>query len=181
MNALVQHKRSHGDGLFAYYKPAIAPTAIHEVLMKKCDKLLREKFGHSDYKGKQKEIIEAAMSGSDVFVLAPTGMGKVSYGMHFRNLELTIYAEPVLPTTICCIRVWSVCSGISSTGAHEEPSCQSPWKGCCCCLSDFGYWQKRQGKDFHRSILSKAEGPPTLHYSRTTLHTGRYATTRDGL
>ncbi|KAI6006460.1 P-loop containing nucleoside triphosphate hydrolase protein, partial [Pisolithus marmoratus] len=33
-------------------------------------------FGHSDYKGKQKEIIEAAISGSDVFVLAPTGMGK---------------------------------------------------------------------------------------------------------
>ncbi|KAI6123782.1 P-loop containing nucleoside triphosphate hydrolase protein [Pisolithus croceorrhizus] len=76
MNALMQHRRSHGDGLFAYYKPATAPTAIHEVLMKKCDKLLREKFGHSDYKEKQKEIVEAAMSGSDVFVLAPTGMGK---------------------------------------------------------------------------------------------------------
>ncbi|KAI6044873.1 P-loop containing nucleoside triphosphate hydrolase protein [Pisolithus marmoratus] len=35
-----------------------------------------EEFGHSGYKGKQKEIIEAAISGSDVFVLAPTGMGK---------------------------------------------------------------------------------------------------------
>lgn len=44
--------------------------------MKKCDRLLHEKFGHSDYKGKQKEIIEAAISGLDVFVLAPTGMGK---------------------------------------------------------------------------------------------------------
>ncbi|KAJ3867252.1 P-loop containing nucleoside triphosphate hydrolase protein, partial [Lentinula novae-zelandiae] len=33
-------------------------------------------FGHSNYKGKQKEIIEAAVAGRDVFVLAPTGMGK---------------------------------------------------------------------------------------------------------
>jgi bloom syndrome protein len=33
-------------------------------------------FGHSEYKGKQKEIIEAAIQGCDVFVLAPTGMGK---------------------------------------------------------------------------------------------------------
>ncbi|KAI6044885.1 P-loop containing nucleoside triphosphate hydrolase protein [Pisolithus marmoratus] len=76
MDALMQHKRNHGDGLLAYYKPTSAPTAIREVLMKKCDRLLREKFGHSGYKGKQKEIIEAAISGSDVFVLAPTGMGK---------------------------------------------------------------------------------------------------------
>ncbi|KAI6098218.1 ATP-dependent DNA helicase [Pisolithus sp. B1] len=48
-------------------------------------------------------------------------MGKVSYGICFRNLELTIQAELVLPTTVYCIRVWSVRSGISSTGAHEEP------------------------------------------------------------
>ncbi|KAH9936113.1 P-loop containing nucleoside triphosphate hydrolase protein, partial [Fomitopsis serialis] len=33
-------------------------------------------FGHSEYKGKQKEIVEAAVQGTDVFVLAPTGMGK---------------------------------------------------------------------------------------------------------
>lgn len=33
-------------------------------------------FGHSEYKGKQKEIVEAAIQGCDVFVLAPTGMGK---------------------------------------------------------------------------------------------------------
>jgi superfamily II DNA helicase RecQ len=52
-------------------------------------------FGHTEYKGKQKEIIEAALerkpeflsqhslpdsnstTGKDIFVLAPTGMGKV--------------------------------------------------------------------------------------------------------
>ncbi|KAF9029436.1 ATP-dependent DNA helicase [Hymenopellis radicata] len=33
-------------------------------------------FGHPDYKGKQREIVEAAVAGSDVFVLAPTGLGK---------------------------------------------------------------------------------------------------------
>ncbi|KAI6139327.1 ATP-dependent DNA helicase [Pisolithus tinctorius] len=76
MEPFMQHKRNHGDGLFAYYKPTSTPTATREVLMKKCDRLLHEKFGHSDYKGKQKEIIEAAISGLDVFVLAPTGMGK---------------------------------------------------------------------------------------------------------
>jgi hypothetical protein len=53
-------------------------------------------FGHAEYRGKQREIIEAAVLGmsfyinarylalkngfigADVFVLAPTGMGKVS-------------------------------------------------------------------------------------------------------
>ncbi|KAJ4482429.1 P-loop containing nucleoside triphosphate hydrolase protein [Lentinula aciculospora] len=41
-----------------------------------CYRILRTTFGHPDYKGKQKEIIEAAVAGRDVFVLAPTGMGK---------------------------------------------------------------------------------------------------------
>ncbi|KAG0698288.1 P-loop containing nucleoside triphosphate hydrolase protein [Suillus ampliporus] len=41
-----------------------------------CARILTETFGHAGYKGKQKEIIEAAISGLDVFVLAPTGMGK---------------------------------------------------------------------------------------------------------
>ncbi|KAG1780638.1 P-loop containing nucleoside triphosphate hydrolase protein [Suillus placidus] len=41
-----------------------------------CAKILTETFGHTEYKGKQKEIVEAATSGLDVFVLAPTGMGK---------------------------------------------------------------------------------------------------------
>jgi superfamily II DNA helicase RecQ len=35
-------------------------------------------LGHSAYRGKQKEVIEAAVLGADVLVLAPTGMGKVS-------------------------------------------------------------------------------------------------------
>ncbi|TFK33046.1 P-loop containing nucleoside triphosphate hydrolase protein [Crucibulum laeve] len=41
-----------------------------------CYRALTKIFGHLAYKGKQKEIVEAAVSGADVFVLAPTGMGK---------------------------------------------------------------------------------------------------------
>ncbi|KAI0917389.1 hypothetical protein AcW1_007413 [Taiwanofungus camphoratus] len=47
------------------------PSAVMD-----CFNVLKETFGHSDYKGKQKEIVEAAVLGADVFVLAPTGMGK---------------------------------------------------------------------------------------------------------
>lgn len=38
--------------------------------------VLETTFGKADYKGKQKEIVEAAVLGADVFVGAPTGMGK---------------------------------------------------------------------------------------------------------
>ncbi|KAF8895592.1 P-loop containing nucleoside triphosphate hydrolase protein [Infundibulicybe gibba] len=41
-----------------------------------CYNILVKIFGHSEYKGKQKQIVEAAVSGTDVFVVAPTGMGK---------------------------------------------------------------------------------------------------------
>ncbi|KZT73960.1 ATP-dependent DNA helicase [Daedalea quercina L-15889] len=41
-----------------------------------CWRVLTETFGHTEYKGKQKEVVEAAVQGADVFVLAPTGMGK---------------------------------------------------------------------------------------------------------
>ncbi|KAF9448718.1 ATP-dependent DNA helicase [Macrolepiota fuliginosa MF-IS2] len=37
---------------------------------------LYQVFGHSTFKGKQKDIVQAAVAGQDVFVLAPTGMGK---------------------------------------------------------------------------------------------------------
>ncbi|KAJ7133631.1 P-loop containing nucleoside triphosphate hydrolase protein [Mycena epipterygia] len=41
-----------------------------------CHRVLTKTFGHAGYKGKQQEIVEAAIRGADVFVLAPTGMGK---------------------------------------------------------------------------------------------------------
>ena len=79
-------------------------------------------FGFSGYKGKQKEIIEAAISGepvttrrvveagltrylgADVFVLAPTGMGKVGFRQvlaDFPYLELT---ESLLSSPSHCRR-----------------------------------------------------------------------------
>ncbi|KAJ0591009.1 putative DNA helicase [Helianthus annuus] len=39
-------------------------------------KLLRWHFGHSEYRGKQLEAIEAVLSGRDCFCLMPTGGGK---------------------------------------------------------------------------------------------------------
>ena len=40
--------------------------------------MTRLAFGYPDYKGKQKEVVEAAVRGADILVIAPTGMGKVS-------------------------------------------------------------------------------------------------------
>ncbi|KAJ8591913.1 ATP-dependent DNA helicase [Rhizopogon salebrosus TDB-379] len=64
-----------------------------------CARILTETFGHEGYKGKQKEIVEAAISGLDVFVLAPTGMGK---SLCFQipavadNFGITIIVSPLL-------------------------------------------------------------------------------------
>ncbi|KAF9046112.1 P-loop containing nucleoside triphosphate hydrolase protein, partial [Panaeolus papilionaceus] len=38
--------------------------------------ILYQAFGYPEFKGKQKEIVEAAYGGADVLVVAPTGMGK---------------------------------------------------------------------------------------------------------
>ncbi|KAH9889798.1 P-loop containing nucleoside triphosphate hydrolase protein [Cubamyces lactineus] len=39
-------------------------------------RVLSTVFGHSGFRGRQEEIVEAAVTGSDVLVIAPTGMGK---------------------------------------------------------------------------------------------------------
>ncbi|KAI0688963.1 P-loop containing nucleoside triphosphate hydrolase protein [Earliella scabrosa] len=44
--------------------------------MDACRRVLCETFGHSTFRGKQEEIVESAILGSDVLVIAPTGMGK---------------------------------------------------------------------------------------------------------
>ncbi|GAW01067.1 ATP-dependent DNA helicase [Lentinula edodes] len=58
--------------------PTVGVIQELKIRIENCHRILRTTFGHSDYKGKQKEIIEAAVAGRDVFVLAPTGMGKAS-------------------------------------------------------------------------------------------------------
>ncbi|XP_006462839.1 hypothetical protein AGABI2DRAFT_119677 [Agaricus bisporus var. bisporus H97] len=40
------------------------------------ENVLKRVFGHTEFRGKQQDVIEAAIAGRDVFVLAPTGMGK---------------------------------------------------------------------------------------------------------
>ncbi|KAI0755115.1 P-loop containing nucleoside triphosphate hydrolase protein [Daedaleopsis nitida] len=44
--------------------------------MNACRRALKDIFGHSTFRGQQEEIVEAAAIGSDVLVIAPTGMGK---------------------------------------------------------------------------------------------------------
>lgn len=41
-----------------------------------CKKLLRDTFGHSEYRDGQEEIISAFLSGRDILALMPTGSGK---------------------------------------------------------------------------------------------------------
>lgn len=41
-----------------------------------CAHVLRKVFGKDSFKGKQKEVMEAAVQGADILVVAPTGMGK---------------------------------------------------------------------------------------------------------
>ncbi|KAN0118615.1 ATP-dependent DNA helicase [Russula decolorans] len=41
-----------------------------------CHEVFTKVFGYTEYKGKQKEIFDAAINGADVLVVAPTGMGK---------------------------------------------------------------------------------------------------------
>ncbi|KDQ25684.1 hypothetical protein PLEOSDRAFT_160303 [Pleurotus ostreatus PC15] len=61
--------------------------------------LLKDVFGYPEFRGQQEEIIRAACRGSDVFVLAPTGMGK---SLCFQipaiavNRGVTIVVSPLL-------------------------------------------------------------------------------------
>jgi ATP-dependent DNA helicase RecQ len=39
-------------------------------------RILRERFGHDDFRGRQREAVDAVMAGRDVLLTAPTGSGK---------------------------------------------------------------------------------------------------------
>ncbi|KAL0565096.1 hypothetical protein V5O48_016935 [Marasmius crinis-equi] len=74
-------------------------TTVSNPQIDACDRVLREVFGHSSYKGKQKEIIEAAVLGYDVFVLAPTGMGKASERAQSRSMKILKFSlESMFPS-----------------------------------------------------------------------------------
>ncbi|KAL7238214.1 hypothetical protein ACSBR2_004335 [Camellia fascicularis] len=62
-------------------KSALPVQNICGIEKQKCGKealvkLLRWHFGHSEFRGKQLEAIEAVLSGRDCFCLMPTGGGK---------------------------------------------------------------------------------------------------------
>ncbi|KAJ8454684.1 hypothetical protein ONZ51_g12891 [Trametes cubensis] len=57
-------------------------------------KALSTIFGHSEFRGRQQEIVEAAVLGSDVLVIAPTGMGKIPAVAAERGV--TVVVSPLL-------------------------------------------------------------------------------------
>ncbi|XP_058206539.1 ATP-dependent DNA helicase Q-like 3 [Rhododendron vialii] len=62
-------------------KSALPVESVSAIEKKKCGKealvkILRWHFGHSEFRGKQLEAIEAVLSGRDCFCLMPTGGGK---------------------------------------------------------------------------------------------------------
>lgn len=78
-------------------------------------------FGKTKYKGMQREVMEAALDGKDVLVIAPTGMGKVR-----DNLILGFPFSA------------SSCSNESAISSHPESllsgSCSggASWNDNCC-------------------------------------------------
>ncbi|KAJ6824081.1 ATP-dependent DNA helicase Q-like 3 [Iris pallida] len=58
--------------------PPRAASSSHKQMFKKeeLEKLLEQHFGHSGFRGKQLEAIQAVLSGRDCFCLMPTGGGK---------------------------------------------------------------------------------------------------------
>ncbi|KAJ7575093.1 ATP-dependent DNA helicase [Mycena floridula] len=95
-----------------------------------CELVLKQTFGHHEYKGKQREIIEAAVEGKDVFVLAPTGMGKslcFQVPAMAQPEGLTIVVSPLLAlmknqVTALCERDIPVASFCSDTLAAVKSS-----------------------------------------------------------
>ncbi|KAI0269956.1 ATP-dependent DNA helicase [Gloeopeniophorella convolvens] len=64
-----------------------------------CHAVFTSVFGYTKYKGKQKEIFEAAIEGADVLVVAPTGMGKsicFQVPAITEELGVTIVVSPLL-------------------------------------------------------------------------------------
>uniref|UniRef100_A0A0K0G2E4 DNA 3'-5' helicase n=1 Tax=Strongyloides venezuelensis TaxID=75913 RepID=A0A0K0G2E4_STRVS len=49
---------------------------LQEVTIRKMYEFLKDKFGHNDFRHRQKCAITAALAGKDVFILMPTGAGK---------------------------------------------------------------------------------------------------------
>jgi hypothetical protein len=69
--------------------PSYGPGDLKDALTES-----RRKFGHRSFRPGQKEVIENAIAGRDVFVLMPTGGGKsLCYQVSKRNLRSRVHAS----------------------------------------------------------------------------------------
>ncbi|KAJ7701417.1 P-loop containing nucleoside triphosphate hydrolase protein [Mycena rosella] len=88
-----------------------------------CHRILTKTFGHLEYKGKQREIVEAAVHGADIFVLAPTGMGKslcFQIPAVAETHGVTIVVSPLLEVSALREKDITVASFTSETSSTEK-------------------------------------------------------------
>ncbi|KAI0821978.1 P-loop containing nucleoside triphosphate hydrolase protein [Trametes gibbosa] len=71
----LQNERRQGFSVTTSPRPSANDLQSHNAL-KACRRVLLDTFGHSNFRGQQEHIIRSAILGSDVLVIAPTGMGK---------------------------------------------------------------------------------------------------------
>ncbi len=66
--------------------------------MNEVDRVLRERFGHAEFRGPQREVIDAVLAGRDVLLTMPTGGGKsLCYQLPALLLEgLTLVISPLI-------------------------------------------------------------------------------------
>ena len=83
----------------------IAATTNSTVLMKDIWVALKDMFGHNEFRHGQRECVEAALGGRDVFCLMPTGGGKsMVYQVQY---VLLMYGYVGAAMSMCpCVYVW---------------------------------------------------------------------------